>query len=266
MTKKSKYSSIIEAIFLDLYKIKDVEVPFTRNHLIVYEEKLGISVPKNVGDMVYSFRYRAALPEKIQATAPEGKEWIIVGTGAANYCFKLSNKSNIIPNPSMEIIPIPDNTPEVISMYQLSDEQSLLCKIRYNRLLDVFLGIVTYSMQNHLRTQVKGIGQIEIDEIYVGVNKKGQHFIIPVEAKVGTDMVGVVQLMQDIKYCEQNFPELICLPVAVHRMDDNTLCMFRLTLDDDVVRIVDEKHYRLTYGTEMDKIKVAERNRDLTDI
>ena len=208
--------------------------------------------------MVYSFRYRSKLPESIQTTAPEGKEWIIVGVGSAQYCFKLCNVANIVPNPHLEDIPIPDNIPEAISLYQLSDEQSLLCKIRYNRLLDLFLGMVTYSMQNHLRTRVKGIGQIEIDELYVGVNKIGQHFIIPVEAKGGTDKVGVVQMMQDIRYCEQRFPDLICVPVAVHRMaDDNCLCMFRLTLDGEDARIVDEKHYKLLLNDEIDAAKIA---------
>lgn len=265
--KKPKYSTIMEAIFIDHFSSGMDRVPFTRNSIIEYARRLGISVPKNVGDVVYSFRYRAQLPEKIQETAPENKEWIIVGTGSANYEFRLSNKSNIIPNKNLEIIPIPNNTPEVISLYQLSDEQSLLCKIRYNRLLDVFLGIVSYSMQNHLRTQVKGIGQIEIDELYVGVNKKGQHFIMPVEAKVGNDMVGVVQLMQDIKYCEERFPNLICIPIAVHKMEEeNALCMFRLKLEGDVVKIVDEKHYQLVSSTNINMDEVIERNRNLTDV
>ena len=263
--KPSKYASIMEAIFLDAYSDGMVKVPFNRDAIIEYAAKLNISVPKNVGDVVYSFRYRAALPEAIQAKAPEGMEWVIIGTGSANYEFRLTNKANILPNPNLEIIPIPDNTPEIISLYQLSDEQSLLCKVRYNRLLDVFLGLVSYSMQNHLRTQVTGIGQIEIDELYVGVNKKGQHFIIPVEAKVGKDMVGMVQLMQDIEFCKQNFPDLICVPLAVHRMDDNTLCLFRLTIDNDTVRIVDEKHYKLLLSGEIDKDDIGRRNADLTE-
>ena len=262
--RTTKYSTIIEALFLDGYTKGATTVSFNRDQLIEYSARLGIAVPKNLGDVIYSFRYRQALPPKIQETAPEGMEWVIVGTGSANYEFRLCNKSNILPNPHLEIIPIPNNTPEIITMYQLSDEQSLLCKIRYNRLLDVFLGMATFSMQNHLRTQVSGIGQIEIDEIYVGVNKQGQHFIMPVEAKVDSDMVGVVQLMQDIKYCEQNFPDLICIPVAVHKMEsENDLCMFRLKIDGDQVKIVDEKHYRLLPAGDVDRTVIAERNRAL---
>ena len=59
-------------------------------------------------------------------------------------------------------IKIPDATPEIIAAYALGDdEQALLAKVRYNRLIDIFLGLTTYSLQNHLRTYVAGMGQIE---------------------------------------------------------------------------------------------------------
>lgn len=263
--KTSKYAAIMEAIFTHAYSEGMTKVPFNREAIIEYASKLNISVPKNIGDVVYSFRYRAELPKAIQSKAPDGMEWVIIGTGSANYEFRLTNKANILPNLNMQLIPIPDNTPEIISLYQLSDEQSLLCKVRYNRLIDVFLGIVSYSMQNHLRTQVSGIGQIEIDELYVGVNKKGQHFIIPVEAKVGKDMVGMVQLMQDMEFCRQNFPDLICVPLAVHKVDDNTICFFRLTIENETVCIVDEKHYKLLLSGEIDKEDIIRRNTELTE-
>ena len=65
-------------------------------------------------------------------------------------------------------INIPDGTPEIIRGYALDDEQALLAIVRYNRLIDIFLSLTTYSLQNHLRTTVLNIGQIEIDELYIG--------------------------------------------------------------------------------------------------
>jgi hypothetical protein len=184
------------------------------------------------------------MPEEIEASALAGHTWIIVGTGDAQYSFIMSKKPNIYPNPDLLSVLIPNNTPEILSLYSLSDEQSLLAKIRYNRILDLFLGIVAYSMQNHLRTKVADIGQIEIDELYIGVNKLGQQFIMPVQAKVGNDKIGAVQLYQDISYCKSVFPDLICVPIAVHQVNDE-ICMFRLALDHWSVGIVEERHYRL---------------------
>jgi len=242
----SKYGKIIASIFAEKYSEPMEEVPFTREDLVAHAHRLRIIPPKNLGDIVYSFRYRVDLPESITETAPKGYTWIIVGTGDAKYSFIKSRQSNIMPNPSLLPVLIPSNTPEILAIYSLSDEQSLLSKVRYNKVLDMFLGIVTYSMQNHLRTKVEGIGQIEIDELYIGVNKIGQHFIIPVQAKVGNDKIGVVQLLQDITYCRVRFPDLICIPIAVHYSEaDNRICMFRLTLDHYSVAIVEEKHYKL---------------------
>ena len=50
-------------IFSDAYHPGMTKVPFNRNAIVEYAHQLGIAVPKNIGDVVYSFRYRAALPE-----------------------------------------------------------------------------------------------------------------------------------------------------------------------------------------------------------
>ena len=65
-------------------------------------------------------------------------------------------------------------------------------------MIDIFLGIATYSLQNHLRTAVEALGQIEIDELYVGIDREGKHYVIPVQAKGGTDKLSPAQAEQDI--------------------------------------------------------------------
>ena len=39
------------------------------------------------------------------------------------------------------------------------EEQMLLGIARYNRLIDTFLGLTTYSLQNQLRTTVEGMAR-----------------------------------------------------------------------------------------------------------
>lgn len=249
---RTTYAQIISAVFFASYTEGAQEVSFSREDIRTQAEALGINEPQNLGDVVYTFRYRRNLPTDIARTAPAGMQWVIIGVGDALYKFTLSQNTNISPNRHLLPVKIPDNTPEAISMYSLSDEQSLLSRVRCNRILDMFLGIVTYSLQNHLRTKIPTIGQIEIDELYVGVNKVGQHFIIPVQAKVGNDRIGVVQLMQDIEFCTQKYPNLICIPIAVHHIEaENRICLFRLTLENMSVRIVEEKHYQLVNRTEI---------------
>ena len=95
-------------------------------------------------------------------------------------------------------------------MYALSDEQALLAKLRYNRLLDTFTGLTCYSLQNHLRTKVPNVGQVEVDEIYVGLDRKGAHYVLPIQAKGGNDQINIVQIEQDLAMCAAKFPALQC--------------------------------------------------------
>lgn len=124
--------------------------------------------------------------------------------------------------------------------------------MRYNRLIDIFLSLTTFSLQNHLRTTVKDVGQIEIDELYIGLDKRGCHYVIPVQAKGGSDQIGVVQTSQDIAWVEQKFPGLRCRAIAAQFMSDATIALFELTLQDDQVKVVDERHYRLVPAAELD--------------
>lgn len=243
--KLNRYQALIEKIFRDRYRKGATEIVFARADLETAAEALRVKLPKNLGDVLYSVRYRAAMPGRILATQPDGKEWIIDGIGRSRYAFKLVMINRIVPNAALASIKIPDATPEIISAYALSDEQALLAKLRYNRLVDIFLGIAAYSLQNHLRTSVTGVGQIEIDEIYVGIDRKGRQYILPIQAKGGTDRHSVVQTKQDILYCTTKFPNLVCRAVSAQFMAKNSIAMFELALDDGQVKIVEEKHYRL---------------------
>lgn len=251
--KSNRYQALISKIFFDRYAQGATVFDFEREALESSASELGIRLPKNLGDVIYSFRFRTALPDDILATQPAGMEWIIEGAGKAAYRFKLVRINRILPRPDLVRIAIPDATPELIRAYALDDEQALLAIVRYNRLIDTFLGLTTYSLQNHLRTTVKGIGQIEIDELYIGLDKRGCHYVVPVQAKGGKDQIGIVQTTQDIRFVEQRFPGLRCRAIAAQFMEDQVVAMFELALDGDEVKVVEERHYRLVPAGDLDK-------------
>jgi len=87
---------------------------------------------------------------------------------------------------------------------------------------------MAYSLQNHLRTTVKGIGQVESDELYVGLDRRGCHYVLPIQAKGGRDRLGAVQIEQDIALCAEKFPALLCRPLAAQFMDDEVIALFEL--------------------------------------
>jgi hypothetical protein len=248
---EAKYDKIIAHIFHNNYTKGSRRVGFNRNELVSASNALGFDRIKNLGDIPYSFRFRRSLPESITSTAPEGSEWIIIGSGVGLYEFRLASPAKIIPTNNRQKIKIPDATPEIVKKYAPgTDEQALLTKVRYNRLIDIFSGLTCYSIQNHLRTTVENIGQIEIDEIYVGVSKKGAHYIIPCQAKSPGDKFGIVQVMQDLEFCKQRYPHALCKPIALQFLSEIDLAILELVVEDDdnVFRlsVVDEKHYQLT--------------------
>ncbi|MCX7723594.1 MAG: endonuclease [Verrucomicrobiae bacterium] len=245
MAEANLYTKLLEYVFKRNYRKGARHVPFRREQLIEAAEKLGIKLPKNIGDVIYSFRYRTRLPKSIARLAPRGESWIILPAGKAQYAFVTTALATITPNPGLAEIKIPDATPGVISMYALDDEQALLAKLRYNRMLDIFTGLTCYSLQSHLRTQVEGIGQIETDELYIGVNRTGAHFVIPVQAKRGRDALSVVQVWQDWMMAKVKFPDLICRPIAAQFMAENLIALFEFEQADVLLRLREEKHYRL---------------------
>ena len=90
-TGMSKYEQVIEWVFRKNFSPGNVRVRFTRDELVEAHDALGIPRTKNIGDIPYSFRFRRELPSSILETAPQDSEWIIVGTGIAEYQFRLSS-------------------------------------------------------------------------------------------------------------------------------------------------------------------------------
>jgi len=56
MGQENRYSLIIERIFSSKYQAGAHEVPFDRDDIVQAASGLGIRLPKNLGDLVYSFR------------------------------------------------------------------------------------------------------------------------------------------------------------------------------------------------------------------
>jgi len=149
------YIQLIENIFLTRYTQGDMRVEFLREDIEKAAKLLNVKLPKNLGDVIYSFKFRSSLPENIKVTADAGKEWVIKSIGRSRYAFEQVANARILADNMLMVVKIPDATPGIVECYALEDEQSLLAKLRYNRLLDIFTGVTCYSLQ--VRIQVLGL-------------------------------------------------------------------------------------------------------------
>jgi hypothetical protein len=214
-------------------------------------ELLGIDPVKNYGDVLYNYRFRRPLPEIINSKAPEGRFWIIRLAGKARYRFVAVETAAITPSDYVATIKVPDVTPGIIVRYALGDEQALLARLRYNRLLDICVGITCYSMQSHLRTTVPDVGQVETDELYVGIDRHGAHYVLPVQAKGRGDRLGIVQVEQDVAMCANKFRDLICRPIGAQFIAPDLIALFQFEGRGYDISLRTERHYRLVAPNEL---------------
>jgi hypothetical protein len=199
----------------------------------------------NVADLRYQYTSgRRALPEAINRYGP----WMISGRGKARYAFvKLAASPDIKIQADLLTILLPDATPEIVVEYAGTDEQGILAKVHYNRLLDIFLQITCYHLQNHWRTSIKGKGQCEIDDLYVGLDIDGKQFVVPVEAKCASDRLSKTQIVQMIDFARDRYPSLIMRPVGVQEMKDHSLVLIEFTpaIHPDEIKIKEMRRYKL---------------------
>ena len=244
--KLKEYDHIIERVFRPIYETAEdaTELPFELRDVVRVAKELNL-VLGNPPDVAYTYRTgRSALPNSILTHG----NWAIVGAGKGKYKFARLNRSPYMTIPEdLKITHILDATPQIVLKYQGKDEQGLLARIRYNRLIDTFCGLTAYHLQGHFRTTVDN-GQVEIDDLYIGIDTDGNAYILPVEAKSASphDQLGVVQITQMVKFARKNFPDLKVRPIGIKVIKDSYIFLeFNDTTDVDLVATERYKRYQL---------------------
>lgn len=208
---------------------------------------------RNLGDVTYTYRGgRRQLPEHISSTG----NWVIEARGRGVYAFRRLSRSPYIDIPEdLDTISILDATPEVILRYGSTDEQGLLTKVRYNRLVDTFLGVTAYHLQSHVRAYIPNSGQVEIDDLYFGVDTNGRQYVIPIEAKTADEPLGVIQVVSLNDFGWEVYPELILRSIAVKSWHDGTIFFieFNNSRDSNEIKVVTYKRYRLIRDKQLAK-------------
>jgi hypothetical protein len=217
--------------------------PFTKADIERGVVELGLEI-KNIPDIVYTYRTgRSPLPKAIQAYG----HWAIDAEGKGRYAFVRLTRSPYVDIPTdIETTFILDATPQIVLKYQSSDEQAILARIRYNRLVDTFTSLTAYHIQGHFRTTVDGVGQIEIDDLYIGIDTDGRGFVLPIEAKGGSpkDQLGVMQITQMVKFARQYFSELTIRPIGVKVMPDGSYMFLEFNANDEPDLVATKRYKR----------------------
>jgi hypothetical protein len=239
--EKKLYDQVIIEMFRRVYKPDADVLPFTKDELVQVCQELAIVI-NNVPDVPYHYRTgRSDLPDEILNTG----NWVIEGAGKGKYTFVKLKRSPYIHIPDdLYVTEIPEATPDIVLKYGGVDEQAILTRIRYNRLVDTFLSLTAYHLQGHVRSSVQDIGQVEIDDLYVGVDTDGRWHVIPIEAKsVGPkERLGVIQVRQMILFAKQNYSDLILRPAGIKPLDDGSYVFLEFD-DEEELEMISVKRY-----------------------
>lgn len=243
--REKDYDRIITTLFFSKFKEGSSELEFTKDELVAVAKKLEITL-RNAPDVVYTYRSRSNLPHSIL----DKGNWIIKPKGKGRFSFLKSNRKPFVDiQEGLFAIEIPNATPEVVEKHASEDEQALLSSIRYNRLVDIFTEITCFHLQSHVRTTIEGEGQIEVDDLYVGIDTDGNEYILPLEAKSpdDRDKLGWIQISNMVKFAKQNFPKLKCRPIAAKPAGTNKVYLieFDNNPNSEEISIVQVKLYKL---------------------
>jgi hypothetical protein len=253
--KSKNRKEVIRLVFEKRHTRGATEVPFTLQDIREAVKEVMAANPAykedNIPDIKYQFSAgRHALPKAVDRLGP----WMIVGRGKSKYAFlKLKEPPAIHVSTDLLTILLPDATPQIVLEYGGQDEQGILARVHYNRLLDTFLELTCYHIQNHWRSSARARGQSEIDDLYVAVNTRGRQFVIPIEAKTDAEQLSKTQIFHNIELARQKYPQLIMRPVGIKEMPDQSLVLieFEPSEHPDNVKIRQMRRYKLVPMSEI---------------
>lgn len=178
--QNTDYDAVILEVFQSHYKKGVSHLKFKKDELADACRKHDITV-RNIPDIIYTYRARRNLPAEILAKG----NWAIQPAGRGVYAFRLLRNPSHFEISFYDYAPIDiyNAIPEVVEGLLRQDEQSLLTKVLYNRLVDIFTGLTCFHIQNHYRSFIIDMGEVELDALYVGVDKTGTLYVLPIEAK-----------------------------------------------------------------------------------
>lgn len=148
----------------------------------------------------------------------------------------------ISPRSDMFPIKIPDATPGIVTAYVLNRKQNILARVRYNRLVDMFLGIITFSLQNTFLS-LDGETSIALDELYVGCDKFGRQFAIVVF--IDADEALCENLTEVFDRINRRHPDLITRSIVINESHDGRLSMLEIAIEADQIQVLTERCYKL---------------------
>lgn len=242
------YVPILLCIFNKKYKEGDTVVAFSLDDIRQAASELNLQI-RNAGDLVYRMRSRTVLPKEIL----DKGFYLLRQVRRGQYRLEVGT-STIVEHTPDEIVSALDCTPLPVRRLLPEnladiDEQGLLTIVHYCQILSHFTGLQVFRFKSHVRKSVLEVGQVEVDEVDVGVavDHTEKPIIFPIEAKAAPDALNWIQVAAQVRFAKQYFPEHLIRPIGIKVDYDSLIHVLEFTasLDASQLEVVRSTTYRL---------------------
>jgi hypothetical protein len=215
------YVPVLLHIFRKYYTPGMTRIEFTINDISEACKALNVDAA-NPADLIYRMKSRTIIPAEIQDLGFR----VLRPISRGRYLLEQA-ESTLIAFPECETELLTDVTPSVVrkmlgANFGSIDEQGLLAVVRYNDLVSKFLNARAFHLKGHVRKSVKGVGQAEVDDVYVAIPLDSDLpvTIVPIEAKAKDEPINRAQIIMQILYARSTFPGSPVRPLTIKLFPD----------------------------------------------
>lgn len=245
--KEAKAKFFIDYLMKNSFVDSLTPISFERTDILdVCKNEFG-EAPKNLGDIVYSLRYRLDYLSNYDYLLEKDYTWTLLSTGIGQYELAPLKKLRLPNLESENVLYVDDQTPAHIHKLRPLNDQSLLMKVIQNGILNEFLQDDLMFLQAHHKVNLNNWGQAEIDGILASNNSSHLYLI---EVKGYTEVIGWPQMIQLKMYAQQNHPDVLFTPVFIQSHRDWSFSVVQFDYKNSFPKV--KKYQRFMFTNMMD--------------
>ena len=244
--KKIDSDALVEQLFHQGYREGVQRIPFYTKDLGALSQPLGGASIEEIESILEGFENKSnRLPASIRRTQPAGAKWFVCKITEETFEFRLLPIIDTTPRSGLGTTDILDATPNIVTDNIVSTRHLLSVTIRYNRLVDSFLGIDTHLFKSYSGTSTEDTSDPKIDDLYLGTDEAGKDYAVPVLVETANQKIHRQQIDSSFALCRKILPNLACVAVVARFFGNSNIALLKFKQQDGTAVISEERHYRL---------------------
>lgn len=147
----------------------------------------------------------------------------------------ITQNIEVAPNRLSKRQAVPNLLPRIVEEYISDERQFLLSQLRYNRLLDLYSGMVCFPVYSTSRLA---------DEIFVGIDQMERPHVFLVQASTGNRPLRISHVKSCFDSFVTEYQSALIRSIVLQVVTLNILALLEFQVER-TARLVGEKHYQI---------------------